>query len=358
MPTVLCPHFDRRLCRVPLEDQTEEHNKRYHEKIAVIVQRTGFPDITVERSAEYDNHYPCPSTQCPVTTNVRQNVMKHIAVCRFVRADDTARLRSLHQQLGRNQRARQVPYPAANTSSSTSPGHRAPMNSFLRPDVDMGGSYEEHEQAMVQFQNTVMALLGYSQSGYDRLFEIEGSIDGLKANINGLKADLTTSLKQLMDNNKDLSIKQNKILDNTAKLMNKTEGLLDRMEKFTSERPQRQMDSLALDGFSLPGGPVNGRLGLGTGPRRNIPHLDDHDQAFSESESPEYQNSMERNMAQAQVIARHNEEFSRGMEGGEEYKLKTAKVKKEMTQDMEDEAEEMGEMHKEENVKEEVEERR
>ncbi|KAF9276293.1 hypothetical protein BGZ88_001838 [Linnemannia elongata] len=345
MPSVLCPHFDRRLCRVPPEEQTEEHNKRYHEKIAVLVQRPGLPDIMVERSEEHDNHYPCPSTQCQVTTNVRQNVLKHIAVCRFVRADDTARLRLLPQQLGRQQRARPAPYPAANASSSASSGHRAPVNPFLQPDIDMDGSNEELVQGMVRFQNTVMALLGYSQRGSERLYQIEDSIDGLKA-------DLSTLFNQLMDNNKDLSAKQNKIFDNTVKLMNKTEGLLNRMEKFTLERPGWQTDS--QEGLSMPESSVDGRFGLGIDPRRYIPHLDGHDQVISESESPEYENSMERNMAQPQVIARHNEEFSRGMDG-EDNEMKTVEVKRE-SQDMEDAAEEMGEAHKEEHVKEEAEE--
>ncbi|KAG0274580.1 hypothetical protein BGZ96_004193 [Linnemannia gamsii] len=94
----------------------------------------------------------------------------------------------------------------------------------------MDGSSEEHEQDMVRFQNTVMALLGYSRMGSERLYQIEDNIDSLKA-------DLSTSLKHLTDNNKDLSARQHKILDDTAKLMNKTEGLLDRMEKFTFERP-------------------------------------------------------------------------------------------------------------------------
>ncbi|KAG0365890.1 hypothetical protein BGX24_003923 [Mortierella sp. AD032] len=208
----------------------------------------------------------------------------------------------------------------------------------------MDGSYKEHDQAMVRVQNTIMALLGYSLAGYDRLVEVEGSIDVLKA-------ELTTSLKQVTDNNKDLSAKQNKILDDAAKLMNKTEGLLDRMEEFTSEWPQWQRDSLALDGFSMPGSSTNGRFGLGTGPRRYIPHLDDHDQAFSESESPEYENSMERNMAQSHVVAGHNEEFSREIDGGEEDEVKTVKVKEDVVQNMEDEAEEMGEVRKEEDVK-------
>lgn len=46
-------------------------------------------------------------------------------------------------------------------------------------------------------------------------------------------------------------------------------------------------------------------------------------------------------MAQAQVIARHNEEFSRGMDG-EENGMKKVKVKMNLTQDMEDAAEEEG----------------
>ncbi|KAH7028528.1 hypothetical protein BKA57DRAFT_541444 [Linnemannia elongata] len=278
MPTVLRPHFDRRLCRVPEVEKTEEHNRRYHEKIAVLIQRPGFPDITIERSEECNNHYPCPSTRCQVTTNVRQNVSKHIAVCRFVRADDTARLHSLPQQLGRQQRARQAPYPAANTSSSASSVHRAPMNPFLQPHIDMDGSNEEQVQGMVWFQNTVMALLGYSQMGSERLYQIEDNIDSLKA-------DLSILFKQLTDNNKELSAKQNKILDNAVKLMNKTEGLLDRIEKFTSERHGWQTGS--QEGSSMPGSSVNGRFGLGINPRRYILHLDDHDQVFSASESPE-----------------------------------------------------------------------
>lgn len=104
----------------------------------------------------------------------------------------------------------------------------------------------------------------------------------------------------------------------------------------------------------MPESSVDGRFGLGIDPRRYIPHLDGHDQVISESESPEYENSMERNMAQPQVIARHNEEFSRGMDG-EDNEMKTVEVKRE-SQDMEDAAEEMGEAHKEEHVKEEAEE--
>ncbi|KAF9536144.1 hypothetical protein EC957_012381 [Mortierella hygrophila] len=53
----------------------------------------------------------------------------------------------------------------------------------------MDGSNEDHEQGVVRFQNTVMALLGYSQMGSERLFQVEDSIDSLKA-------DLSTSLKQ------------------------------------------------------------------------------------------------------------------------------------------------------------------
>ena len=91
----------------------------------------------------------------------------------------------------------------------------------------------------------------------------------------------------------------------------------------------------------MPGSSVDGRFGLGINPRRYILHLDDHDQVFSASESPEYENSAERNMAQAQVIARHNEEFSRGMDG-EEKGMKKVKGKMDLTQDMEDAAEEEG----------------
>ncbi|OAQ27817.1 hypothetical protein K457DRAFT_127169 [Linnemannia elongata AG-77] len=177
----------------------------------------------------------------------------------------------------------------------------------------MDGSNEEQVQGIVWFQNTVMALLGYSQMGSERLYQIEDNIDSLKA-------DLSILFKQLTDNNKELSAKQNKILDNAVKLMNKTEGLLDRIEKFTSERHGWQTDS--QEGSSMPGSPVDGRFGLGINPRRYILHLDDHDQVFSEFESPEYENSAERNMAQAQVIARHNEEFSRGMDEGEENEMK------------------------------------
>lgn len=103
------------------------------------------------------------------------------------------------------------------------------MNPFLQPHIDMDGSNEEQVQGIVWFQNTVMALLGYSQMGSERLYQIEDNIDSLKA-------DLSILFKQLTDNNKELSAKQNKILDNAVKLMNKTEGLLDRIEKFTSER--------------------------------------------------------------------------------------------------------------------------
>src|SRR5690349_8654940 len=102
----------------------------------------------------------------------------------------------------------------------------------------------------------------------------------------------------------------------------------------------------------MPGSSVDGHFRLGVDLRRYIPHLDDHDQVISESESPEYENSLERNMAQAQVTAHHNEEFSRGM-AGEENKMKIAKKD---SQDMEDAAEEMGEVHKDEDVKEEAEE--
>ncbi|KAF9284867.1 hypothetical protein BGZ88_009752 [Linnemannia elongata] len=197
----------------------------------------------------------------------------------------------------------------------------------------MDGSNEEQVQGMVWFQNTVMALLGYSQMGSERLYQIEDNIDGLKA-------DLSILFKQLTDNNKELSAKQNKILDNAVKLMNKTEGLLDRIEKFTSERHGWQTDS--QEGSSMPGSSVNGRFGLGINPRRYILHLDDHDQVFSASESPEYENSAERNMAQAQVIARQNEEFSHGLDEGEENEMKKVKVKIDLTQDMEDAAEEEG----------------
>ncbi|KAG0045415.1 hypothetical protein BGZ89_005637 [Linnemannia elongata] len=197
----------------------------------------------------------------------------------------------------------------------------------------MDGSNEEQVQGIVWFQNTVMALLGYSQMGSERLYQIEDNIDSLKA-------DLSILFKQLTDNNKELSAKQNKILDNAVKLMNKTEGLLDRIETFTSERHGWQTDS--QEGSSMPRSSVDGRFGLGINPRRYILHLDDHDQVFSESESPEYENSAERNMAQAQVIAHHNEEFSRGMDEGEENEMKKVKVKMDLTQDMEDAAEEEG----------------